>query len=73
MRQAREAARQAVQMIQAARAYMDGPREDTTELRAIFGNRSYLSGLDADDPRNLRFPSLMPPRNTGPAGGGEQP
>ena len=65
----REAARQAVQMIQAARAYMDGPREDTTELRAIFGNRSYLSGLDADDPRNWEVRSLLPaPLTAGKSG-----
>lgn len=31
------------------------------ELRASLGNRSYLSGLDWDDPRNYSVPSLRPP------------
>ncbi len=42
------------------------------ELAEIIGNRSYLSGLDADDPRNLRFPSLLPPQKSGFPAGGEQ-
>ena len=31
------------------------------ELRASLGNRSYLSGLDWEDPRNHSVPSLRPP------------
>lgn len=63
----------AVRMIEAAYRCLflsEIPRE---ELAEIIGNRSYLSGLDADDPRNLRFPSLLPPQKANLAGGGEQP
>ena len=63
----------AVGMISAAYRCLFLSEISREKLAETIGNRSYLSGLDADDPRNLRFPSLMPPRNTGPAGGGEQP
>ena len=31
------------------------------ELAALIGDRSYLSGLPAEDSRNLKIPSLLPP------------
>ena len=55
-----EAERQAVRMICAARAYVEGPSENSAALRTAFGNRSYLSGLDVKDPRNWNVRSLLP-------------
>ena len=55
-----KARRYAVELILAAyRSLYHG--EGTEEsLAALIGNRSYLSGLPVDDPRNLRIPSLLP-------------
>ena len=33
------------------------------ELAKVIGNRSYLSGLDVEDPRNLELSSLRPPKD----------
>lgn len=57
----REAARaEAVRMISAARRFADDPDMTEEALREAIGNRSYLSGLDAEDPANWRVPSLSP-------------
>ena len=58
----REKARRfAVQIITAAYRlirYGEGSDED---LAVLIGDRSYLSGLPSDDPRNLTVPSMLPP------------
>ena len=58
----REKARQfALQLIEASYRlvrYGEGSVESISEL---IGNNSYLSGLPADDPRNYRVKSLLPP------------
>ncbi len=41
--------------------YTDGMT--VPELRERLGNRSYLSGLDVEDPRNWQVRSLMPPED----------
>ena len=64
-----EALEQALRMIEAAYRCLFLSEISREELKNIIGNRSYLSGLDAEDPRNRRFPSLLPPRKAGPAGG----
>ena len=51
----------AVGMIQASYAYACQGILPLDELRARLGNRSYLSALDAEDPRNMAVPSLRPP------------
>ena len=51
----------AVRMIEDCRAFAADGAFDEAELRRRLGNRSYLSGLDADDPRNQRVRSLRPP------------
>ena len=56
----REAGEAAVRMIMAVRAYVEGTSEDPAALREIIGNRSYLSGLDVDDPRNWNVRDLLP-------------
>ena len=63
----------AVQLITAAYRCLFTGETSRKELAEIIGNRSYLSGLDADDPRNRRFPSLLPPRDSDFPGGGETP
>ncbi len=63
----------AVRMITAAYRCLFRSEISREELAEIIGNRSYLSGLDADDPRNLRFPSLLPPQRAGASAGGETP
>ena len=66
-----ERARQfAVRLITAAYrflAYSEGTEES---LAALIGDRSYLSGLPSDDPRNLTVPSMLPP---GAEAGKERP
>ncbi len=66
-----EALKQAVRMIDAAYRCLFLSEISREELAAVIGNRSYLSGLDAEDPRNLRFPSLLPPQKAGSTAGGE--
>ena len=57
----REAARmEALRMILAARRFLDDPAVREEELREKIGNRSYLSGLDTEDPANWTVPSLRP-------------
>lgn len=56
----RQAAGQAVRMITAARAWLDGDSDDPAVLQEVIGNRSYLSGLDVDDPQNWNVPGLLP-------------
>lgn len=56
----REAAEKAAGMIAAARSYMDGTGTDREALAKAIGNYSYLSGLDAEDPRNMSVPGMGP-------------
>ena len=58
----REKARRfAVEMITAAYRYLQYGEGNEESLAALIGDRSYLSGLPADDPRNLTVPSMLPP------------
>lgn len=66
-----EALALAVKLITAAYRCLFLSEISREELAEIIGNRSYLSGLDADDPRNLRFPSLLPPQDANVSSGGE--
>lgn len=66
-----EALRQALRMIESAWRCLFLSEISREELAGIIGNRSYLSGLDAGDPRNLRFPSLLPPQKSMPSAGGD--
>ena len=56
-----KAREEAVRMIADAWDYARKGTVSEEALKASLGNRSYLSGLDADDPRNRLVPSLMPP------------
>ena len=49
--------------IKITRRLARGQYEEGTEesLAALIGDRSYLSGLPSDDPRNLTVPSMLPP------------
>ena len=61
----REKARQyAVDLISAAYGYLWHGEGTEEALAALIGNRSYLSGLPADDPRNHRVRSLLPSGST---------
>ena len=51
---------EAVRMITDAWAFIRGTMTEA-ELRKSIGSRSYLSGLDVSDPRNLAVRSLRPP------------
>ena len=51
----------AVEIIGAAYALLFRGEGTPEAVAALIGNRSYLSGLPCDDPRNLRIPSLLPP------------
>lgn len=53
----------ALRMISAAWAFARTGSVSGEELKSVLGNRSYLSGLDAEDPRNWRVRSLMPPED----------
>ena len=53
--------RDAQEMIRAAYRYIYLSEISEQELRERIGNRSYLSGLDADDPRNTAVSFLLPP------------
>lgn len=57
------ARREAGEMIQAAYRYIYLGEVSEEELRARIGNRSYLSGLDVDDPRNTAVSFLLPPKD----------
>ena len=52
----------AQEMIRAAYRYIYLSEITEEELRERIGNRSYLSGLDADDPRNTAVSFLLPPQ-----------
>ena len=56
------ARRDAAEMIQAAYRYIFLSEISFEELKERIGNRSYLSGLPADDPRNTAVSFLLPPR-----------
>ena len=56
-----EAKREAVRMIGDCYAFARTRSLTEEELRQSLGNRSYFSGLDAEDPRNRAVPSLCPP------------
>ncbi len=58
----REKARQlAVRIITAAYRYLHDGEGTEESLSELIGDRSYLSGLPSDDPRNLSVPSMLPP------------
>ena len=58
----REKARQlAVRMIAAAYRYLRYGEGTDESVAALIGDRSYLSGLPSEDPRNLTVPSMLPP------------
>ena len=61
----------ALALISAAYRYVFSSGLSREEFAGFVGNRSYLSGLDAEDPRNLKFPSLLPPQKyrSAPQGG----
>ena len=59
----REAARRkAAEMIEASFRYVFLSEISMEELAETIGNRSYLSGLPEDDPRNTAVSFLLPPR-----------
>ena len=63
----REKARQlAVQLITAAYRLLLHGEGSVESISALIGNNSYLSGLPADDPRNYRVKSLLPPEKETP-------
>lgn len=57
----RRALEEAVRMITDAYAFIRGEGQSEAGLEQSFGNRSYLSGLDVDDPRNHLVRGLRPP------------
>ena len=52
----------ALEMIRAAWRYVYGSDLSLEELKERIGNRSYLSGLPVDDPRNTAVSFLLPPQ-----------
>ena len=56
-----EAFANALELIGAAWRYVHHAGVTREELAALIGDRSYLSGLPAEDSRNLKIPSLLPP------------
>ena len=57
----RERARlRAVELIEASFRYLWQGQGTAEGIAALIGNSSYLSGLPADDPRNLNIKSLLP-------------
>ena len=67
-----ETGENALELIGAAYRYVYHAGISREELADIIGNRSYLSGLPADDPRNLKIPSLLPPQRPENLPGGGQ-
>lgn len=51
----------AVRLISAAWNYIMNGTGNREDLAAVFGSKSYLSGLEEKDPRNQAVPSLLPP------------
>ena len=63
----REKARQfAVQLIEAVYRLLRHSEGSVEDISALIGNNSYLSGLPAEDPRNYRVKSLLPPEKETP-------
>ena len=56
-----EARRFAVRLITAAWRHLRSGEGSEAELASLIGNRSYLSGLPAEDPRNWYVKSMLPP------------
>ena len=56
-----DARKMAVRLISAAYRFVYLSDLSREGLAAEIGNRSYLSGFPADDPRNLVLPSMLPP------------
>ena len=56
-----KARRLAVRLITASYRFLYDMEGTQEELAALIGDRSYLSGLPADDPRNWRVESMLPP------------
>ncbi len=56
------ARRRALEMIDAAYRFIFTGETSEEELQAQIGNRSYLSGLPVDDPRNTAVSFLLPPQ-----------
>lgn len=56
-----KARRFAVSIITAAYHFLRYEEGTDESLAALIGDRSYLSGLPSDDPRNLTVPSMLPP------------
>ena len=56
------ACRKALEMIEAAREYIFGSGMTREALAERIGSRSYLSGLDENDPRNRAVSFLLPPK-----------
>ena len=57
-----KARRNALEMIDTAYRYVFPREADDAELARRIGSRSYLSGLDENDPRNRAVSFLLPPR-----------
>ncbi len=57
-----KARKEAVRMITDCFAFLRSDGFSEAQLRESLGNRSYLSGLDAEDPRNYAVRSLRPPK-----------
>ena len=55
----------AVSLIEASYRFLWEGEGTPESLSALIGDRSYLSGLPAGDPRNLRIRSLLPPDSPG--------
>ena len=60
----KKALQHAVQLIEASFRLLFCGESTLEEVSALIGNNSYLSGLPADDPRNYRVQSLLPPGRT---------
>ena len=58
------ALRKALEMITAADRYVFRSEISEEELSRVIGNRSYLSGLPVDDPRNTAVSFLLPPQKS---------
>lgn len=59
------ARKNAAGMIEAAYRYIFLNGTDAETLAERIGNRSYLSGLETEDPRNMNVPSMRPPEKRG--------
>lgn len=57
-----KARKEAVRLIEGCYAYAREDQPSLEQLSALLGNKSYLSGISWDDPRNLSLPGLRPPK-----------